>query len=118
MTVYSEAPAGAVLRRSATLSPPRERSPVSAEADFDEFYEVHAPGLVRQLHAYTGNFSEAQDCVQEAYARAWQRWPVISGYEEPGAWVRTVAIRIAINRFRRARNLLAAYARHGVAGPA
>jgi DNA-directed RNA polymerase specialized sigma24 family protein len=42
---------------------------------FDAFYAASAPRLVRQLHAMTGDLTEAQDCVQEAFARAWQRWP-------------------------------------------
>jgi len=41
----------------------------------------------------TGSRAEAEDCVQEAYARAWQRWDKVSGYGDPEAWVRTVAVR-------------------------
>lgn len=84
-----------------------------AELDYDEFYERTAPVLLRQLHAFTGDYGEAQDCVQEAYTRAWQRWSRISAYDEPAAWVRQVAIRYATNRVRKARNMLIAYARHG-----
>lgn len=72
-------------------------------ADFDAFYAATAPSLVRQLHAFTGDLAEAQDCVQEAYARAWQRWGRVSQYDVPAAWVRQVACRLAVSRFRRAR---------------
>jgi RNA polymerase sigma-70 factor (ECF subfamily) len=68
---------------------------------FDAFYAATAASLVRQLHAFTGDLAEAQDCVQEAYARAWQRWSVVSGYDVPAAWVRQVACRLATSRFRR-----------------
>jgi RNA polymerase sigma-70 factor (ECF subfamily) len=71
--------------------------------DFDAFYAATAPALVRQVHALTGDLAEAQDCVQEAYARAWQRWSTISKYDVPAAWVRQVACRLAVSRFRRAR---------------
>ena len=71
--------------------------------DFDAFYARTAPSVVRQLHAMTGDLLEAQDCVQEAYARAWQRWSTVSTYNVPEAWVRTVAWRLAVSRFRRAR---------------
>jgi RNA polymerase sigma-70 factor (ECF subfamily) len=70
--------------------------------DFDAFYAATAPSLVRQVHAFTGDLSEAQDCVQEAYARAWQRWPRVREYDFPAAWVRQVACRLAVSRFRRA----------------
>ena len=73
-----------------------------AEADFDAFYATTAAQLVRQLHAMTGDLLEAQDCVQEAYARAWQRWPQVQRYDAPEAWVRQVAWRLAVSRFRRA----------------
>ena len=73
------------------------------EADFDAFYASSAPALVRQLHAMTGDLTEAQDCVQEAYARAWQRWSTVARYDAPQAWVRQVAWRLAVSRFRRAR---------------
>ena len=77
---------------------------VSPEAErFDDFYASTAPVLVRQVHALTGDLAEAQDCVQEAYARAWQRWSTISRYDAPAAWVRMVACRLAISRFRRRR---------------
>lgn len=71
--------------------------------DFDAFYTATAPSLVRQVHAFTGDLAEAQDCVQEAYARAWQRWAKVSEYDAPAAWVRQVACRLAVSRFRRAR---------------
>jgi RNA polymerase sigma-70 factor (ECF subfamily) len=70
---------------------------------FDAFYAATAPALVRQVHALTGDLAEAQDCVQEAYARAWQRWSKVQRYDVPAAWVRRVAFRLAVSRFRRAR---------------
>lgn len=53
-------------------------------ASFDAFYAAAAPMLVRQLHAMTGDLADAQDCVQEACARAWQRWGPPAGLRGPG----------------------------------
>ena len=78
-------------------------SPSPEVERFDDFYASTAPALVRQVHALTGDLAEAQDCVQEAYARAWQRWSTISVYDAPAGWVRMVACRLAISRFRRLR---------------
>lgn len=73
-------------------------------SSFDRFYATAAPGLVRQLRAMNGgDLAEAQDCVQEAFARAWQRWDRVSGYDAPEAWVRTVAWRLTVSRLRRLR---------------
>jgi RNA polymerase sigma-70 factor, ECF subfamily len=40
----------------------------------------------------------AEDATQEAFAQAWVRWSRISRYDNPGAWVR----RVAINKLRNA----------------
>lgn len=82
---------------------------------FDAFYASRAPDLVRQLHAMTGDLGEAQDVVQEAFARAWQRWHRLSAYEAPEAWVRTVAWRLAVSRLRRVTSGARALRRHGPA---
>ena len=81
--------------------------------DFDAFYRDTRQRVVAALYALTGDLAEAQDVTQEAYARAWQRWRTISGYDEPEAWVRTVARRIASSGWRKARNRVKAYRRHG-----
>ena len=78
------------------------QDPVGA-GGFDDFYAATAPSTVRALHAMTGDLAEAQDVVQEAYARAWQRWSALARYDAPEAWVRTVAWRLAVSRARRAR---------------
>lgn len=85
---------------------------------FDAFYAGSHRRCIHAVYAMTGSLPEAQDCVQEAYARAWQRWRVVGGYEDPEAWVRMVATRLAVSRWRRARRGLVAYARHGVPEPA
>jgi RNA polymerase sigma-70 factor (ECF subfamily) len=80
---------------------------------FEEFYEATRHRVVAFLYAVAGDLSEAQDAAQEAYARAWQRWSRVSGYDDPEAWVRTVGYRLVINAWRRARSRLKAYRRHG-----
>ena len=72
-------------------------------SSFDEFYAATATGTTRALHALVGDLAEAQDVVQEAYARAWQRWSVLQTYDVPEAWVRQVAWRLAVSRARPAR---------------
>lgn len=81
---------------------------------FDAFYTGSVRRLVGQLHAMTGSRAEAEDCVQEAYARAWQRWDKVSGYGDPEAWVRTVAYRVSVSTWRKAANMRAAHRKHGV----
>jgi RNA polymerase sigma-70 factor, ECF subfamily len=83
---------------------------------FDAFYNGSVRRLIGQLHAMTGSRAEAEDCVQEAYARAWQRWDKVSGYGDPEAWVRTVAYRVSISTWRKAASMRVAHRRQGVPG--
>ena len=62
--------------------------------DFDDFYSSSAARLIRHGYALTGDLAEAQDIAQEAFARAWQRWPSVRDCDSPEAWVRRVATRV------------------------
>ncbi|MEU4796116.1 SigE family RNA polymerase sigma factor [Streptomyces sp. NPDC023327] len=84
-------------------------------AEFDAFYAATAKRLVATVYAMTGDLAEAEDAVQEAYVRAWQRWDRLTGEGDPLPWVRTVASRLAISTWRRTRNRLRAQLRHGAA---
>lgn len=77
-----------------------------AEEDFDELYRTSRDRLVIQIAAITGDPSEAKDFVQEAFIRAWTKWDRISGYEDPEGWIRRVAYRLAVGRWRRSRRLV------------
>jgi RNA polymerase sigma-70 factor (ECF subfamily) len=81
--------------------------------DFDAFYAATARRVLLHVYAVCGDLGDAQDIAQEAYARAWQHWPAVSGYDNPEQWVRTVAWRLAANRWRGVRRWLAAQARIG-----
>ncbi|MGN6611761.1 MAG: RNA polymerase sigma factor [Angustibacter sp.] len=87
------------------------------ESSFDEFYRTTSRRVMHHVYAMTGDRTEAQDCVQEAYARAWQRWGHLhrpdGGDGDPEAWVRTVARRIAVSRWRRTRTAARHLLAHG-----
>jgi RNA polymerase sigma-70 factor (ECF subfamily) len=72
-----------------------------SEAEFAALYQARFADLASQLYAYLGDSAEAQDVVQEAFVRAWQRWTKISDYDDPVAWVRRVAWNLATSRHRR-----------------
>jgi RNA polymerase sigma-70 factor (ECF subfamily) len=86
-------------------------------ADFDAFYRESRDRLLAQLYAFTSDRGDAQECLAEAYMRAWQRWPQVSRYDAPEAWVRTVAFRLSVNRWRKATNAAKAWRRHGEPSP-
>lgn len=80
-------------------------------AAFDELYSAYSPRLVGQMYAVCGNLAEAQDVVQEAFTRAWERRDQLSMVEAPEAWLRTVAYRLAVSRWRKTKNAATAWMR-------
>ncbi len=73
----------------------------TAAAEFDAFYRDTSRRLMRYAYGLAGDPGEAQDLVQEAYARAWQRWRRLSAYDDPEAWLRLVVNRLSADRWRR-----------------
>ena len=70
-----------------------------------ELYAACYRRLVAQLYAFTSDLTEAQDVVQEAFARALARPRRLSDVDNPEAWLRTVAINVVRRRWRRRRLL-------------
>lgn len=83
------------------------------EAAFDALYSASVRRLVGQLYAMTGDLGEAQDCVHEAFVKAWQHRSRLLVDGNPEGWVRTTAWRLAVSRWRRATAAARAYRRHG-----
>jgi RNA polymerase sigma-70 factor (ECF subfamily) len=69
--------------------------------EFDDFYTASFNRLVGQVYAMIGDRDEAQECVQEAFVRAWSHRRQLEKAHAPEAWVRTTAYRLAVSRWRR-----------------
>jgi RNA polymerase sigma-70 factor (sigma-E family) len=69
--------------------------------DVTALYHASYRRLVAQVFAFTTDLAEAQDAVQEAFARALARHRTLSDIDAPEAWLRTVAINIVRRRWRR-----------------
>jgi RNA polymerase sigma factor (sigma-70 family) len=57
--------------------------------------------LTASVMRVLGDFDAAEEVVQDALLAAWQQWPAGGLPERPGAWLRTVARRRAIDILRR-----------------
>jgi RNA polymerase sigma-70 factor (ECF subfamily) len=90
---------------------------VADESEFDAFYLRSYARLVAELYGVVGSAAEAEDLVQEAFARASTRWSRVRDYDHPDAWVRRVALNLAASAARRARRALLAYRRVGTPPP-
>ena len=69
----------------------------SFEAAFDELF----PRAVRLAHRLLGDRAAAEDVAAEALARAYARWPKVSGLPYRDGWVLKVATNLSIDRLRR-----------------
>lgn len=74
-----------------------------AEDGFAVFFRDAYPRVLGQLRVLTGDLASAEDVAQEAFVRAASRWGQLARYEQPEAWVRKTAFRLAIDGLRRAR---------------
>jgi RNA polymerase sigma-70 factor (ECF subfamily) len=80
---------------------------------FDEFYTATVGRMIGVLFPVTGDLHEAEEVVQEAYARASTRWARLRDYDAPEAWVRRVAMNLAADRGRRLQRQARALLRAG-----
>ena len=67
-----------------------------------EVYETSYRRLVAQAYAVAGDRVEAEDAVQEAFARAVAAGDRFRRLDNPEAWLRTVALNVLRRRWRRA----------------
>lgn len=80
---------------------------------FAAFYTASYQRLLGQLFAVTGDLAEAENLLQEAYARAFARWAQVCAYDRPEAWVRRVALNLAAMAARRLQRRAVALLRLG-----
>jgi RNA polymerase sigma-70 factor (ECF subfamily) len=91
-------------------APPRNPVPIALEAlrrgepeALAAIYRLHAGSLLRTLVGFLGDASEAEDVLHDLFAGLPE---ALRRYEERGtlgAWLRRVALRIALQRVRSAR---------------
>ncbi|RSS31899.1 sigma factor, partial [Streptomyces sp. WAC08241] len=73
--------------------------PLTVE-EFEAFYVQSVGRLTGQLYVMLGDLQEAEDVVQEAFVKGWNRRRHLDGDSGPEAWIRTVAWRLAVSRWR------------------
>jgi RNA polymerase sigma-70 factor (ECF subfamily) len=85
---------------------PRART-LEGQVDDDrirDFVDVEYAKVVATVALVCGSVATAEDSVQEALARAWERLDRGDGIDRLGAWVTTVALNLARSQMRRWRS--------------
>ncbi|GAA1573649.1 sigma-70 family RNA polymerase sigma factor [Kribbella hippodromi] len=68
---------------------------------FEDIYRAEWGQVVATLIRLTGDWELAEECAQEAFAAALERWPRDGVPDRPGAWLTTAARNRAIDWLRR-----------------
>ena len=68
---------------------------------FEDIYRQEWGQVVATLIRVTGDWELAEECAQEAFAAALERWPRDGVPDKPGAWLTTTARNRAIDWLRR-----------------
>jgi len=103
MTRMDEDTAGTIAtladRAAAAEEPDRSNGPAG---DFESFFRAHNVALFRALWLVTRNRAEAEEIMQDAFLRIWERWPRVSGLPDPTGYLYRTAMNVFRSRVRRA----------------
>lgn len=86
---------------------------VEAWARFDEFFEEEHENLFKALYFVTGNRHDAEELMQDAFLKLWERWGEIHRIGDPTAYL----FRVALNGFRMRRRRAAMAIRKAIPIP-
>jgi RNA polymerase sigma-70 factor (ECF subfamily) len=87
-----------------TLAIGRRVAEARSEPAFREIFNASYRRLVVQLYGVVGDIVEAEDVVQEAFVRAAAAGRRFLQVENHEAWLRTTAVNVHRNRWRKLRN--------------
>ena len=71
------------------------------ELEYAWVFRAHFASVLRTVFLVLHDRSRAEDIAQDAFIKLLQHWRTVSQYERPEAWVRRVAIRMAVRDARR-----------------
>jgi RNA polymerase sigma-70 factor (ECF subfamily) len=69
---------------------------------FEVFFAAEHARLFGALCLVTGNRSEAEEIMQDAFLRLWERWDRVAAVDDPSAYLFRTAMNVFRNRYRRA----------------
>ena len=69
---------------------------------FEDFFGSEHARLFGALCLVTGDRNEAEEIMQDAFLRMWERWDRVSGLDDPSAYLFRTAMNVFRNRYRRA----------------
>jgi RNA polymerase sigma factor (sigma-70 family) len=86
---------------------------VGGRARFDDFFREEHERLFKSLYFVTGSRADAEELMQDAFLRLWERWDRIDTIDDPTGYL----FRVALNGFRMRRRRAATAIRRAVPVP-
>jgi DNA-directed RNA polymerase specialized sigma24 family protein len=86
--------------------------------DYTAFFRLEFAPVLRTIELMLRDHGRAEEITQDAFVQLMRHWPKVSAYERPDAWVRRVAIHLALRSLRRERLWLAVRSRLLPSAPA
>jgi len=77
------------------------------EPDFEDLFVEEYPRVVRTVFFVLQDEGRAEEVTQDAFVQLLRHWAKVRDYDRPGAWVRRVALRLAVKTARREQRLVA-----------
>ena len=74
------------------------------DADFERLYQASYGKILASLTVVLGDRAAAEDCAQDAFERAFKKWPTWEAIAPPEAWVHRIAINAALS-YQRSRRI-------------
>jgi RNA polymerase sigma-70 factor (ECF subfamily) len=75
---------------------------LEAVRTFETFYQDQARTLFRRLWLVTGNRAEAEELMQDAFLKVWERWDRVGAMGDPVGYLYRTAMNLFRKRYRRA----------------
>ena len=87
---------GSVQTEDDVVEPMSEREAPVRPLSFDELFLDQHDRLYRALYFITGSRQDAEELMQDAFLKIWERWDSIATIDDPVAWL----FRVSLNGFR------------------
>jgi RNA polymerase sigma-70 factor (ECF subfamily) len=70
-------------------------------AAFEDFFRGQTQSLYAHLCLITGNRAEAEELMQDAFLKVWERWDHVRGMDDPVGYLYRTAMNLFRKRYRR-----------------
>jgi RNA polymerase sigma factor (sigma-70 family) len=79
-----------------------QMDPLDENPSFERFFDAERTRLFGALAVMSGNRAEAEEVMQDAFLRVWERWDRVSEMESPEGFLYRTALNVYRKRLRRA----------------